>query len=298
MKKLFEIHILTYLLATSLAITQISCSSTENKQAYHDGETAYNDFRNYVTTVENATIADSVDLQTASTMSRQEYDAKVASLDQYSSEYDEARRQEIEDLKGRYNTYWDKQVAQYNAQATSRHGGLAPGFNTEGLSSIPATSIRLAYEGLIAQIQANKDSYTHQDWKAINDYYLALDERKNAVQSELSDKDKYEIGKAKAKYVALRTAARFDPDVSEAASDVGDAAGKAGRKIDTTAEKVGAEIKHGAKTGAKKAGHAAEKTGREIDEKAEKVGSEVKSTTKKAANKVDSKIDDDPEIRE
>lgn len=295
MKKLFRIHMLSYLLGLGFAATQISCSSSENKQAYHDRETAYNDFRNYVTSVENATIADSMDLQTASSQSRQEYDAKVATLDQYSSKYDEARRQDIEDLKGRYNTYWDKQLAQFNAQATTRHGGLTADFSTEGLTSIPATSIRLAYEGLIANIQANKDSYTHQDWKAINDYYLGLDERKNAVQSELSDKDKYEIGKAKAKYVAMRTAARFDPDVSEAASDVGDAAEKTGHKIDDTAGKVGSEIKHGAKTGAQKTGDAAKKTGRKIDEKAEKAGSQVKSTTKKAANKVDSKIDDDPE---
>jgi hypothetical protein len=294
MEKQFRIHILTYLLAIGLAVTQISCSSMENKQAYQDRETAYNDFRNYVTSVENSTIADSMDLQSASSQSRQEYDAKVATLDQYSSDYDETRRQEIEDLKGRYNTYWDKQLAHFNAQATSRHGGMAASFNTEGLTSIPATSIRLAYEGLIADIQANKDNYTHEDWKAINDYYLALDARKNALQSELSDKDKYEIGKAKAKYVALRTEARFDPDVSETASDVGDAAGKAGRKIDTTAGEVGAEIK----SGAKKIGHTAEKAGRKIDKKAEKAGSKVKSTTKKAANKVDSKIDDDPEIRE
>jgi hypothetical protein len=297
MKKLLRIHILIYLLAIGLAGTQISCSSTENKQAYNDRETAYNDFRNYVTSVENSTIADSVDLQTASTQSRQEYDAKVATLDQYSSKYDEARRQEIEDLKGRYNTYWDKQIAQYNAQGTSRHGGLAVDFSTEELAAMPAASIRQAYEALIANIQAHKDSYTHQDWKSINDYYLTLDERKNAVQSELSDKDKYEIGKAKAKYVAMRTAARFDPDVSEAASDVGDAAEKAGRKIDNTAGKVGSEIKEGAKTGLKKTGHAAKKTGQKLDEKAEKAGSQVKSTTKKAANKVDSKIDDDPELR-
>lgn len=298
MKKLFGIHILTYLLAIGLTATQISCSSTENKRTYNDRETAYNDFRNYVTSVENATIPDSVDLQSASAKSRQEYEAKVATLDQYSSDYDETRRQEIEDLKSRYNSYWDNQLAQFNARATSRHGGLTVDFNTEELTSIPATSIRLAYEGLIAKIQANKDNYTKEDWKAINYYYLALDERKNAVQSELSDKDKYEIGKAKAKYVALRTAARFDPDVSEAASDVGDAANKAGRKIDSTAEKVGHELKSGAKTGAKKVGNTAEKTGRKIDKKAEKAGSKVKTKTKKAANEIDSKIDDDPEIRE
>jgi hypothetical protein len=275
MKKPLRIHILTYLLAAGLAVSQISCSSSETKQAHQDSETAYNDFRNYVSSVENSTTADTAGWQSASTRSREEYDAKVAALNQYNEEYNESRRQEIEALKGRYNTYWDNQLAQYNAQATSAHGGMSAEYRIEGLETTSAANIRQAYETLITNIQANKDNYTKEDWKAINDYYIALDDRKNAVQSELSDKDKYEIGKAKAKYVALRTAARFDPDVSKAASDVGN-----------TSEKVGAEIKDGAKTGAKK-----------VCDAAEKVGAEVKQGAKNLRNKADQKIDDDPEIK-
>jgi hypothetical protein len=297
MKKQLRIHILSYLLAAGLALTQINCSRSETQQARNESETAYNDFRDYVTSVENSTTSDSVDWQAASTWSRQEYDAKVAALDQHSKAFDEARRQEIEDLKGRYNTYWDKQLAHYNAEATSVNGGLAADFRTENLATTPAANVRQAYEDLIANIQAHKDSYRPEDWKAINDYYLALDDRKNAVQRELSDKDKYEIGKAKAQYVALRTAARFDPDVSEAATEVGNAAENASRKIDNTAEKVGADVKQGVKTGARKVGDAAEKAGRKIDNTAQKAGAEVKSGVQKAANKIDSKIDNDPENR-
>jgi hypothetical protein len=275
MKKLFRIPIFTFLLAAGIAGTQVSCSSSETKEANNDSETAYNDFRNYVSSVENSTAGDSGDWQAASARSRQEYDAKVAALDQHTSHYDEARRQEIEALKGRYNTYWDNQLAQYNAQATSVNGGVAADFRTDELATMTAANIRQAYENLTARIQANKDSYTKEDWKAINDYYLSLDARKNAVQSELSDKDKYEIGKAKAKYVSQRTAARFDPDVSKAASDVGSAA-----------ENAGAELKEGAKTGAHKVGNAAEKA-----------GSQVKSTAKDLRNKADAKVDNDPEIR-
>jgi hypothetical protein len=297
MKKPLRIHILTFLLVAGLAVTQISCSSSETTQARQDSETAYNDFRNYVTSVENSPTADTTDWQAASTRSREEYDAKVAAMDQYAEEYDESRRQEIETLKGRYNNYWDNQLAQYNAKATTRQGGMAADYRIEDLETISPAGIRLAYEKLIADIQANKDSYTKEDWKAINDYYLALDNRKNAVQSELSDKDKYEIGKAKAKYVAMRTAARFDPDVSDAASDV-----------ENTAEKVGSDVKEGAKTGAKKVGNTAEKVGSEVKEgtktgakkvgkTAEKAGSEVKQGAKKVRNKADQKIDDDPEIK-
>lgn len=297
MKKPLRIHILTFLLAAGLAVTQISCSSSETSQAHQDSETAYNDFRNYVSTVENSTTADTTDWQAASTRSREEYDAKVAAMDQYAEEYDDSQRQEIEALKGRYNTYWDNQLAQYNAKATTRQGGMVAAYRIEDLETTSPASIRQAYETLIADIQANKDSYTKDDWKAVNDYYIALDDRKNAVQSELSDKDKYEIGKAKAKYVAMRTAARFDPDVSKAASDVGNTTEKVGsnlkegaktgtQKVGNAAGEVGSDVKQGAKTGAEKVGNAAEK-----------VGSEVKQGAKKVRNKVDEKIDDDPEIK-
>lgn len=266
---------LTYLLAAGLAVTQISCSSSDTREARQDGETAYTDFRDYVTNVESSTTSDTADWQTASTRSRKEYDAKVAAMDQYNNEYDEARRQEIDALKGRYNTYWDNQLAQYNARGTSRQGGMAAEFQVSEVATTTPANIRQAYENLVAKVQANKDSYTKEDWKAINDYYIALDDRKNAVQSQLSDKDKYEIGKAKAKYVSLRTAARFDPDVSKAASDV-----------EGTAEDVGSDVKEGTKKGTKKVGEAAEK-----------VGSETKEGARKVRNKVDEKIDDDPEIR-
>jgi hypothetical protein len=275
MKKILKTHIFTFLLAAGLAVTQISCNSSDTNQAKQDSEAAYNDFSNYVSSVENSTASDTVDWQSASSRSRAEYDAKVAALDQYNDDYDEARRQEIEALKGRYTTYWDKQLAQYNARANSLNGGVAADYRIEGLETTAPANIRIAYENLIANIQANKDSYTHNDWKAINDYYHALDSRKNAVQSELSDKDKYEIGKAKAKYITLRTAARFDPDVSKAASDVGKAA-----------ENTGSDIKEGVKTGASKVGNAAEK-----------VGSEIKSGAKDLRNKVDQEVDNDPEIK-
>jgi hypothetical protein len=49
---------------------------------------------------------------------------------------------------------------------------------------------------------------------------------------------------------------------------------------------VGSEVKQGAKKGAEKVGNAAEK-----------VGSEVKQGAKNVRNKVDEKIDDDPEIK-
>lgn len=289
--------VLTVLLLAGLAIIFTSCSSSDTRYARQESERAYQDFRKFVTGIENEGSFDTSNWQQAANKSRQAYEEKISTLNQHYKNFDESRRQEIEALKGRYNTYWDKHVSQYNAQATTVHGGLAADFRIEELATTTPANIRQAYESLISTIQANKENYTQEDWKAINAYYLALDKRKNMVQSALSDKDKYEIAKAKARYVALRTEARFDPDVSKTASELGNTVEKAGTTIQENinsgaaevgraSEKVATEVKENTREGAGKIGQAATKTGQE-----------VKSTARHLRNKADEKIDDDPEKR-
>ncbi len=92
-----------------------------------------------------------------------------------------------------------------------------------------------------------------------------LDDRKNVIQSELSDKDKWEIGKAKTKYLAMKNA-----------SKAGNSAGNVGSEVKETTKNVAGKTVDVTKEGASKVGNAAEKT-----------GSAIKSTYKKAEDKVD-----------
>jgi len=55
MKKLIKINFFTYMLAADLFITQVSCSTSDRSRASAESEEAYNDFKNYVATVENHT---------------------------------------------------------------------------------------------------------------------------------------------------------------------------------------------------------------------------------------------------
>lgn len=280
MKNLIKNNALA-LLFMGLLATQVSCSSSDRKEAGNESETAYNDFKNYVTNVENSTASASdsmeADWETASANARSEYDAKVAAMDQYSTEYDESRRQEIDQLKSRYNAYWESRnlqhQAQLNATGTNMSGGLAATYDASAAAAMEPMKVRLAYENFVEYVRTNRDSFSKADWQAAENYFNALDNRKNAVQSQLSDKDKYEIGKAKAKYTALR-AGRLGIDASEAATTVSD-----------DAQEVGSEVKDATKTGAQKVGNTAEK-----------VGSQIKSTVKSGAQKIDQKIDDNPNV--
>ena len=294
MKKLLSLNFFTYLMISGLIGFQVGCTSPDQNQTGSEAELAFNDFKEYVTSTEttatNQAAMTQADWDKASADAKATYDTKVTQLDQYEAEYDEGRQEEIADLKNRHNTYWQQREAEYKAQVSSGAAGstvntnVAADFQTTEVATTSPENIRLAYENLVNRVQINKDSYTRDDWKIINDYYLSLDERRDVVQNELSDKDKLEIAEAKAKYVALRTAARFDPDVSEAAADVKGAAVSAGQKVGDKAEKAGSEVKGAAKTGAEK-----------VDNAVDKVGSEIKSTTKKVVKKIDSKIDNDPE---
>jgi len=152
---------------------------------------------------------------------------------------------------------------------TSVNGGEAADFSTTEITTTSASDIRTKYENFVSQVQANKDTYTKEQWQSAENYFKALDDRKDAINSELTDDDKDEIIKAKAKYTAIK-AGRLGIDASEAGNEAIDATKTGAQKVGNAAEKVGSEVKYATKTGAKKVGNTAEK-----------IGSEVKSTVKK-----------------
>lgn len=280
MKNLLKNSLSGYALAFSLAVLQIGCSekktaSNENNNA-GESDAAYTDYKNYVSSLDTTAIASTDTASGHWNQQRAMYDEKVARLDQYTNDYDEPRRQEIDQLKSRYNSYW-------NSHASIRSGGMAPDkVSTTGATGSvkvksvfdPATinantpmAIRQAYEKFVADVQAHKDHFTKEDWQQVAAYNQALDDRKNSMQSQLSDKDKYEIGKAKAKYTALKAGEKLDPDVSKAASDVketGKDVGEAGSKVGHAAKETGKDVKDATVKGAKAVGNTAKKAGQKV----------------------------------
>ncbi|PSR52446.1 hypothetical protein AHMF7605_02355 [Adhaeribacter arboris] len=309
MKNLIKTPILSYALALSLAALQVSCSS-DNKNttsestdtaatAANDGESAYTDYKNYVSTLDSSTIAS---LDTASTSwkdQRSMYDEKVARLDQYSTNYDENRRQEIDRLKTRYSSYW-------NSRGTNLSGGMAPdkvastgantimtSFNTATISALSASAIREAYDSFVEKVRANKNSFTKDEWQKVEAYYRALDDRKDAVKDQISNNDKIEIAKAKAKYETVKTGEKLDPVVSQVAADVKqtgekveDKAQKGAQQVGQKARETGKDAKETGSRVADKVGTAAKNTAQDVTETGAKVGSKVGHAAKETGKDV------------
>ncbi|WP_207431192.1 DUF6565 domain-containing protein [Sabulibacter ruber] len=151
--------------------------------------------------------------------------------------------------------------------STSMHG-----LDESKIPSYTATDIRQAYEEFVAHVEAHKAGFSNNDWDTVEKYWNQLDDRKNAIQDQLTDKDKWEIGKAKAKYVAMKNA----------------------NKAGNTASKVGSDLKEvGKDVSNSKVGEATKEAGKDVASGAKKAGKAVGNTAKKAAEKVEKAVEDD-----
>ncbi len=282
MKRNFQGQAFALLVTAGLVFGNTGCTKTERdnaetatenagNEAKNESEEAYTNFRNYVDEADRDTayVYDNKrDWNKEITDRETAYNERVAAVDKHSSEYDEARRTEIEAMKTRYNTNWETRRATYTSYGkanTMRPQLLSIDENTTDLSSLTAANIRAAYENFVKQVEMNKKNYTNEDWKVVEMSWNELDARKNAIQNELSEKDKYEIGKAKSKYIAMKNAS----------------------KTGNTAEKVGTNVKEGVKTGAEKTGEAAKEGGSKVGDAAKKAGSKTKEIYKKGEDKID-----------
>lgn len=271
-------NVLPVLVAAGLLFTQSSCSRTEKDTTNTtttttntEGDDAYNNFKSYVTESESDTayVYDNTKDYNKEIADREAaYNERVTNLDKYASGYDEARRSEIEQMKTRYNTNWETRrstYASYGKASTMRPQLLTIDQNAKDLSGLTAANIRTSYENFLKQVEANKSTYTNEDWKVVEQAWNDLDNRKNEVQAELSAKDKWEIGKAKTKYLALKNSS----------------------KVGNTAESTGSSLKEGTKNVAEKTGEVTKEGASKVGNAAEKTGSAIKETYKKAEDKVD-----------
>ncbi|MFC6999293.1 DUF6565 domain-containing protein [Rufibacter roseus] len=274
---LFKKHSIVYLAAFLMAFGQIACSRTETGETAMTSDQAFEDYRSHVTAFEQDVNrgwdSTTTDANAQMEQWRTDYDTRRNAVAQYEGEFDERRRQEYEELQTRYNNAWNTREQQYN---TWRQNNQSAGMSTVDMSMMDETKvssfssardIREAYEAFVAHVEANKNNYTNDDWKVVENYWNELDDRKNALQSQLTDKDKWEIAKAKTKYITMKNA-----------SKAGNTAGNVGSNLKET----GKDVKGGVKDAGKAVGNSAEKAGKAVG-----------NTAEKAANKVENVIDDD-----
>lgn len=273
-------YILIFVAATTMAFTQFSCNRADRTEAGNEttaaSDQAYEDFKSYVSTletdIERGWDSTATDADARMNQWRTDYEAKSAAVARYENDFDEDRKREYAELQSRYNTAWATREEQYNTwRANNQSAGmtntadsdrmytvgtdlLGMDMRAKSVDDVTSKEIVRMYENFVAKVEANKSTYSNQDWEYIEGYWNSLDNRKNAIQNELTDKDKWEIAKAKTKYIAMKnankagnTASKIGSNAKEVGKDVsnskvGEAAKDAGKAVGNTAKKAGQKV--------------------------------------------------------
>ena len=317
-RKALTLHALSaMLLMGGVAFTQTSCSQDQKKEVSAESDQAYNDFKTFVSDTEakaDATASQAgANIEQETEQLKADFDAKVASVDKYADQYDDARRQEIEALRTRYTTAYDRLEAARGSGATASTdtsdtaaaaaastsataGGGNGGATKVGkyykpsspAAALTAANARSTYEAFVQNVKKNEDKFDIDDWRNINAEWRAMDAKYDQIKGDVSGADKAEITKEKLKYAAFKS---FDKSEARA-SQVGDlvtgdkAEAKAkgeGVQVGKTAKNVGNDLEGTGKDigqGAVKVGKGAVEVGKDVGQGAAKVGKKVGGAVK------------------
>lgn len=213
-----KIPIRSLLVALGLFFT-ISCTDQEAQQ---ERDQAFEDYRNYVTQVEEdaASGYSETELramqQSAEDDSRWEkesaevmqgYDERKRKVVQNIDMYSEAEQQEFRELEERYNKAYQKQKENY--QEVSRRYKLRKELleldvSSDDMSSITAEDLPGAYVRFVQNLEPRAAELEGRDWELVEGWWVALNNRKRALEQELSADAKATIEKASERYKNIR----------------------------------------------------------------------------------------------
>ena len=141
MKSNLSKNAFSILIASGLLFSTAACSRTEKETTDStttttttttaDGDEAYSSYRTYVEEAERDTayVYDSKRDWNKEISDREAaYNERLANVDKYATDYDAARKAELEDLKTRYNTNWETRretYTSYGRAGTMRQQRLA-----------------------------------------------------------------------------------------------------------------------------------------------------------------------------
>ncbi|RSK24765.1 hypothetical protein [Hymenobacter metallilatus] len=265
------------------SVTLSSCNQAQKQEVSAESDQAYNDFKAFVASTEAKTEAVAseaqadYDRETAELKS--DFDAKVAAVDRYADQYDDARRQEIEQLRTRYTTAYDKREMAWR----NRPGATAAMTGTETMkmgqyykpsspaSRLTAANARQTYEAFVNDIKQNENRYDIDDWRNINAEWRALDEAYDKVKKDIPAGDLAEIQKEKLKYAAFKS---YDKAEARAAQGA-DATARGANNVAAETQDERSAV-----------GRAASNTATDVKDAGKKVGGAVKGAFKEVKSEV------------
>ena len=295
-RKRLTANALASLLLLGGAFSYTSCSQPDKKEVSAESDQAYRDFQLFVSDAEakanNVAEIAEADHEQETAQLKADFDAKVAAVDKYADQYDDARRQEVEALRTRYTEAFDKREAAWKNKRnsttrlaastdTAAPASGAPKLGKYYKPTSPATRLtaanaRATYESFVKNIKQNEDQYDIDDWRNINTEWRALDEAYDKVKGDIPARDLAEIQKEKLKYAAFKSFDKAEARASQGAAAVGNEA---------------KEVKEGTADERSKVGRAASNTASDVKEAGKDVGQGAAKVGKKVGGAVKDVLD-------
>ena len=194
----------------SLALLFASCKDGRSDAAKQNVE----EYTSYVDSVANLDYAEAY---TNWDHIENEYQNRqsIASVNIDDIEDKENLRENIDEATIKYEKYKTEIQTQKEKDAKSsfRKNLLGPNYTDSADASygwINKDNILSVYETFVNTVDANKDSYSREDWDEIKLMYEAIDTRKNTVEKEgLTSEDNTKIAGLKLKFAPLYTVNRM-----------------------------------------------------------------------------------------
>ncbi len=204
------------LLLLSISMLVVSCN-TENGAA-DESELAYQDYKNFVAQVEKDTVVTEIDLGNTWEMDTDTlqmlYDKYQKSANEKMDNYDPERQEEVKAFAGRLAIATKKRQEKYNEVSHRyelRKKIMGMEVSEDDMSQITAANLVSTYQHFISTLQSNLKDYEMRDWQLIEGWWNALNNRRQAVSSELQPSDLETISELEKMYRQLKADALPEP---------------------------------------------------------------------------------------
>lgn len=150
-----------------------------------------------------------------------EYREKRAAVEQYADKMDDDSRRRYQEADRRYDEVRiryeeERSMASQGANMGNLYAAVgASGSNDLELNNVTAANLLDTYRQFVDQVEANKDSYSREDWQEIEIIWDALNARKNEVEKELPGEDNMKIAELKVKYGWIKTGNKMEAKAEE-----------------------------------------------------------------------------------
>lgn len=194
----------------TLALLFTSCKDGRKDVAKQNVE----EYKSYVDSISSLDYAEA---QTNWERIENEYEnhRSMATVNINDIEDKEDLREDIDEATIKYEKYKAELQAEREKETknTFRKNLLGPNYTSSADTSyewINKDNILSVYENFVNTVEANKDSYSREDWDEIKLMYEAIDTRKNTVENEgLSSEDNMKIAGLKLKFAPMYTVNRM-----------------------------------------------------------------------------------------